>query len=104
MDLEISSSRVEPGTAVLQLSGSVDLVSRDVLVAAVVSALAADDCAEVLVDAGRVSFMDSTGLGALVESRNAAVDQGKQFAVREPSASVARLLELSGLSELLLAE
>jgi anti-anti-sigma factor len=52
-----------------------------------------------VVDLEGVTFMDSTGLGVLIELAGDADDDGATFAVENPSRSVQRLLEISGLAE-----
>ena len=44
-----------------------------------------------------VSFIDSSGLGALVRVRNEAADQGKTLSLVNPSPATHRLLEITGL-------
>jgi anti-anti-sigma factor len=44
-----------------------------------------------------VSFLDSTGIGALVQIRNAARARNKQLVLTRPSRQVSRVLEMTGL-------
>jgi len=48
-----------------------------------------------------VTFLDSTGLGALIALRTAAVDSGRTLIIRNPSVATTRLFEITGLSEVL---
>ncbi|MEO6629842.1 MAG: STAS domain-containing protein [Aquihabitans sp.] len=54
------------------------------------------------IDATDVTFIDSSGLRVLIEARTRQVEGGGHFMVINPSPAVTRLLELTGLSELLL--
>ncbi len=51
-----------------------------------------------IVDLTDVSFIDSTGLSALVKIRNAALDDGRTVALKGPNPHVKRVLEITGLA------
>ncbi|WP_436535191.1 STAS domain-containing protein [Actinoplanes sp. HUAS TT8] len=53
------------------------------------------------VDMGRVSFLDSTGLGVLVATRKAAQARGITFRLVNPGAMVRMLLQVTNLEETL---
>jgi anti-sigma B factor antagonist len=53
----------------------------------------------VVIDLEGVTFLDSTGIGALVAIRTAALDNGKELRVRNVPPRVARLLSITGLTE-----
>jgi anti-anti-sigma factor len=76
--------------------GEVDLANRDQFEAAVEGALHAAP-AKLVFDLAGVRFMDSSGLGVLL----AAANRTSSVEVRAPSLAVRRLIEISGLSELL---
>ena len=77
------------------LQGEIDLAAADPLRATL--AAAARHVAEVEVDMSAVTFLDSIGIGVLVEGRNAALTQGHTFVVTGPSEPVCQVLEISGL-------
>jgi anti-anti-sigma factor len=52
------------------------------------------------IDLGGVTFIDSSGLGALVRIRAAAHDLGKQVALTNVPAPVGRLFDVTGLTEI----
>jgi anti-sigma B factor antagonist len=82
---------------VIAPEGELDLASVDDFRAAVFEAA---DTAErrVVVDLSNVSFIDSTGLGALVEAHNRVRRNRGQLAVVAPGGSAAAvLLNLTGL-------
>jgi anti-sigma B factor antagonist len=54
----------------------------------------------VTIDLRDVGFIDSSGLRALVVAHKALQDQGGSLVVANPSASTARLLEVTGLDGL----
>ena len=99
MDLDIIEDADVDERAVLLISGSVDLDSRDKLLTAGRESLARDDVDGLILDLAGVTFMDSTGIGAFVELSRDAEDREASFAIRNPSARVQRLVELVGLTD-----
>ena len=94
--------RMEPRDAgvVVVASGEIDLWSAP----EVKAALAGQGSREtaVVLDVRAVTFMDSSGLGLIVEANQRARKHGFRFAVAVGGASdVHRILELSGLTKVL---
>jgi anti-sigma B factor antagonist len=54
------------------------------------------------VETRELTFIDSSGLAAMVRAREAATEAGVAFRIREPSPPLRRITELSGLKGLLL--
>jgi anti-sigma B factor antagonist len=79
------------GTLVLQ--GEIDSYTAPDLA----EQLAADPPVEVI-DVAGVTFIDSSGLRAIVEAHQARAAAGSRLVLRAPSAAVQRLLEISGLA------
>jgi anti-anti-sigma factor len=65
------------------------------------SAVLAPHPLSVAVDARGVTFIDSSGLLALLRSRDAATEAGVAFRVIKPSPALRRLAELAGVDDLL---
>jgi anti-anti-sigma factor len=84
----------------LTLSGEIDLLSRPHLARAM-DGLSDSDAELVLIDLRRVEFMDSTGLHVLVQAQQRAQDSGQRFALIRGGEQVQRLLDLTGVAELL---
>ena len=97
MNLEINSAD-EKDHRVLRLSGSLDLASRGRLVDAANSELGAGR-KDLVLDLAGIEFIDSSGIGAIVEVARAAEDADAEFALRAPSARVQRTLEIAGLTD-----
>ena len=97
MDLTVTRT-VEGERALLRADGSIDAASRNRLATAATEVVDGG-ATTVVVDLSGVTFMDSTGIGTLVEIANQLDDADGTFYVREPSRPVARLLEVSGLSD-----
>jgi anti-anti-sigma factor len=51
----------------------------------------------VVVDLGQLTFIDSSGLGAIYTARRAAIDNGGNLVVCRPAPIVHRVLEITGL-------
>jgi anti-anti-sigma factor len=99
MDLTITESTAAGGTHVLLLAGSVDLASKAGLVEAGRRAVLEHGAQQLTLDLAEVSFLDSSGLGTLIELAGLAADRGCSFALRNPSRRVLRVLELTGLTD-----
>ncbi|MFT4263953.1 MAG: STAS domain-containing protein [Nocardioides sp.] len=94
--MELTISRT-PGTGSLKLEGSIDLVSRQEFIDAGLAVLEEEDA--LTLDMAGVDFMDSMGIGALIELAKHADKAGKTFAIAEKSPRVSRVLEATGLAD-----
>jgi anti-sigma B factor antagonist len=83
------------GTAVVQLSGELDLDAKAELTR--VLAQAAGEGRDVIVDMSGTTFMDSTALKALLDARHSQTHAGWGFVLRNPSQGVLRTLQMAGL-------
>ena len=83
------------GAVVVALAGELDLYnSGDVR--AVLLACSEEQPERLIVDLGRVSFIDSTALGVLIEARSRLSDR-RTFMLASPQLAARRALEVSGL-------
>jgi anti-anti-sigma factor len=83
---------------VLVVSGELDLAVVDEFLQR--ARVALGNAATVLeIDFGSVTFIDSTGLGALVRIREDAVAQGKDVTLSHVPAQTTRILEMTGLAD-----
>ena len=98
MELKIRPG-VEDGREQLVLEGSIDLVTRQSLLDAGSAVIDRGDA--LVLDMAGVEFIDSTGIGALVELARAAEARGGGVTISRSSARVARVLEFSGLDRAL---
>jgi anti-sigma B factor antagonist len=96
-DFRISAS--EDGAATtLHVAGEIDLAVADDLRQAGLSCLESNDPG-LRIDLSDVTFIDSTGLGALVSLRTVAGEHGKTLHLVNVPAEVSRMLELTGLTD-----
>jgi len=89
---DIAVARAD-GEVRLTLQGEIDLAARDDLDYAV--DLALGDAHRLVLDMRDVSFLDSTGIGALAR----AVRGGARVSLLNPRPSVRRVLELTGIDK-----
>lgn len=89
------------GIQIVSVSGEVDLTSAPRLHEVIWRAQgqAGDDTPRVIVDLRDVEFMDTAGLGVLVEERTALRQFGGSLCLVAREGPVTRLLEVTGLSE-----
>lgn len=84
-------------TGTLLLSGELDASSAPQVDEAV-DALIADGAAELLIDLGEVSFIDSSGLRSLIRARKS-MGNADVVRLRNPQVGTVRLLEITGLTD-----
>jgi anti-anti-sigma factor len=91
--VEFTMTIAESGSeTTVSVAGEVDLATAPKLRAALMAITG-----DVTVDLARVSFMDSSGLGALVAARKHTADSGHRFTVRNESDLVERTMKLTGV-------
>lgn len=90
--LTVETEELRDGAVVMRLSGEVDMSSVN-LMTEQFEALASGDKTSVVLDATKVTFMDSTGLHALVEGKRMLHEAGTRIFL-VPSSQVRRVLEL----------
>ncbi len=98
MDLRIEVDTAAAATPVVVLRGSLDVQSRGDLIRIGQQTLAAGAVSTLILDLTGITFIDSTGLGALVELSHDADEADAAFRIRNPSARVTRILDLTGLT------
>ena len=91
------ASRTEGNSAILFLSGEVDMKSSPRARAQLLDMVAAGKA--VLVDMSEVSYIDSSGVATLVEGLQAARKAGAAFALVAVSPSARQVLELARLDQ-----
>jgi anti-sigma B factor antagonist len=86
----------EQGELVARVSGELDLTARTSLVDAVTEPLGDGGAFKRLaLDLERVTFCDSSGLGALLDIRRASTGVGVDMVLRNVPLTVARLLDMT---------
>lgn len=99
MELTVTSQDDGAGGWTLELVGALDLSSRDELTSAAAKAFESGNLSAVVLDLSAITFIDSTGIGAIVQIAGDASDVGARFALRQPSPRVIRILQIAGLED-----
>jgi anti-sigma B factor antagonist len=82
----------------VRLHGEIDVVNVDRVRVTLMEALESRP-GTIVVDLAKLSFIDSTGLGAIIYGFQRARDQGVGFELAHPSRGVRQILVLSGVLE-----
>lgn len=90
----------QDGCLFVSVDGELDLGSADQLQEVLDPAITGGE-GPVVLDLADLRFCDSAGLAVLVKTHNALSDQGRRLVVASPSAAIARVLELSGLDQVI---
>ena len=88
------------GLATVSVRGEIDAATGPSLTEAV-NALTHDGVSRLVIDLDHVTFIDSRGLSALLESHRAVTARDMTFAVVNPQPSVQRLLRMTGVDAVL---
>jgi len=93
-----------PGTTRVAVTGEVDLATAPVFRETMLGLLRTHGPSIIDIDLAGVTFLDCTGIGALVAVRNGAVHAGCHVRVCHPQPIVGRVLEATGLLDVLTVE
>jgi anti-anti-sigma factor len=97
--LHVEARQERRGTTIV-LAGEFDMTGTDRFRDLVSEALAGSP-RSVTVDAHGLTFIDSSGLLALLRAQEAAAEAGVAFRISEPSPALRRLVEVAGVEDLL---
>lgn len=100
MESPIRRELTDDGTALVTVIGEIDCSNADEVAQALRETVGEWEPAAVRVDLHDATFIDSTGLGALIEGYQAAVAGNIAFTVVNPRDSFRRVLTVTGLCEL----
>jgi anti-sigma B factor antagonist len=100
MESSIDRSLAGDGAAVVTVNGEIDYSNAEDLATCVRQAVTEWSPPIVRVDLRSAAFIDSTGLGALIEGYHAAVEIEAEFLVVDPNPGFRRVLEVTGLCDL----
>lgn len=85
------------GTVVVQVRGELDLATEDGLRSLLVDLASRVRPPSIVIDMAKLTFVDSTGIGALTAGYNAAIENRVGFLVRDLSPTVEKQLRIAGL-------
>ena len=87
------------GTALLRVSGEIDMLTSPILRQGIAEQLSGEQ-ARLLIDLDGVDFLGTSGLAALVEARSAAEEHSVELWLVCTNRQVLRPLEIAGLTSL----
>lgn len=97
MPMFTTTTSVQARRCELAVIGEIDLSCADDFESVAVRALTESGVSTLVVGLAGVSFMDATGLRALVRIRNTALGLDKQLVLDSPSAQLQKTLRITGL-------
>jgi anti-sigma B factor antagonist len=100
MDNSIRITLADDGAVTVTVLGEIDFSNSDEVADGIRDALTKWSPPTLHVDVRHASFIDSTGLGALIEGYRAATESNIRYVVTNPSPAFRRVLTVTGLSEL----
>ncbi|WP_440656201.1 STAS domain-containing protein [Candidatus Pelagibacter sp. HIMB1509] len=92
----------EDDILIINVNGDVDLENSDSLREQVSTALESNSA--VSVNMSEVSYIDSSGIAALIESRQKAEEANKSFKIQKPSEAVISVLKMAKLDTFFVIE
>lgn len=97
--MEIEKNSDGTGSATLRVRGELDLGTVPAFTAALKELVTDDEPASVELDFGDLTFIDSSGIGALIVAARTLHADGRRLVLGERSPTVARVFEMSGIEE-----
>lgn len=98
--MTFTTEKIEPDVAIIRGDGKLNMVSAPQLRESVRRSIS-DGNARIVVDLSAITFMDSSGLGALVGCLKSARQAGGDLRIAAPSKQVTMVLQLSNLDRVL---
>lgn len=86
--------------ASILLSGGIDYSTQEALRNAIDKALSSDTVKEIHADFADVTFMDSSGIRALVILKKKAEERGKSLVLKNCNKSIRELFEIGGFDQM----
>ena len=96
--------RTSGDETVVTVSGELDMATAPELSAALAQLFASSPPKRLVIDAHQMTFVDSTGLSALILGQKRCRATGGELVLRDPAPVLQRLIALAGVERLLPAE
>ena len=94
---------IEEGALIASLSGEIDHYAAADMRREIDSAMERSRLKDLVLDYSGVSFMDSSGIGLILGRQRIMESFGGGVAVKNPSPSVRRIIQVAGLSRLIIS-
>jgi anti-sigma B factor antagonist len=92
----MTQSQADAGGVRLSLAGDIDLICRDSLRNRLIAMIDIDRVDHLVVDLDGVTFLDRSGIGALISGYDAALVAGCRYEVCNPHGIVSTILHVCG--------
>ncbi|HWS35904.1 MAG TPA: STAS domain-containing protein [Actinoplanes sp.] len=99
METSLRTTATDDGAVTVTVIGEVDFSNSDEVAQGLHDAITDWSPQLLLVDLADATFIDSTGLGSLIEGYRTASEHGTDFRVINPSDTFRRVLSVTGLSD-----
>ena len=100
--MQAASIRADPhGAVTIVLRGDMDFTTSPAVLQTIRAGMPSAAVSSIRVDLADVAFMDSSGMGVMVQILRLAEETGAALQVEHPNRNVHDQLQLSGLAELL---
>ena len=99
----VGQRTLDDGTVVIDLRGELDIAVNDALREVLIDTVTTRRPPRLVVNMLHVTFVDSTGMGALLAGFNAAHAAGVEYHVRDVAPFVERQLRITGIYDRLAA-
>ena len=104
MNLALNTHQVQPGVLCIAIGGEIDMSTTDQLSDALTTAILTQHVTTVQVDLSAVTFLDSVGIGTLIQGMNLAAEHQREYHVINARGRVQRVLQLTGMLDVLTGE
>lgn len=101
MTFTVTSHETQPATVRVTAAGEIDMSTTGRLGQAITTAIRTANVTTVHVDLAAVTFLDATGITALIRGRNLATRHGGAYHVMNAHGSVRRVLDITDTLDLL---
>jgi anti-anti-sigma factor len=104
MDFDLHYRTDAAGRTTIELLGALDLATRNMVLHTTRDAITQTEHGAVVLDVSGVTFIDSTGLAALIELYRFGTEHGVEVILRDPSPRVRQVLDLTAVAGYLTVE
>jgi anti-sigma B factor antagonist len=99
--VSISAGAPTDGVVTIAVGGEVDAVAAEPMRETIKTSVNTDGVRELVLDLAKATFLDSTGIGVLVEGRRMADERATRYRVVHPRGVVRSVLEITGVLDYL---
>lgn len=87
-------------TAIVKIEGEVDIYSVDQFRRSIEESITGD-ISKIILDCTELTYIDSIGMGVLIEMRNQSQELGQQIFMKNPKPNIRKLMVLTGVDRII---